>query len=176
MDYQKITIIALVVVAVVSTAVAGAALAGVIGPVADTNESPTPNNTETPTTTEQQTVSEDAVNEQAQASLEGAQELKQSLSESEYSESRVFVQEDGTILVTRNSSAKDGMTLKSEMTDIAYQYSDVMAEHNETGSLTVHANGVTLMVSPDAAAAHGSGNLKDDAFEKTFHWQADNDE
>lgn len=170
MELKPIAVGAVAMLLVISVVGAGAFVA--TGGLDSNQTSPTPEQTETPTSTEtQETVNEDDVNEEAQTSLEGAHALKSALGDSEYSDARVFVKKDGTLLVAYNASAEmSGTQVKSDMTDIAYLYSDVMAEHNETGSLTIHANGATLMVSPDAAASHGNGNLKDDAYEQTFHW------
>jgi hypothetical protein len=66
--------------------------------------------------------------------------------------------------------------LKEEMSEVAFMYSDVIGEHPETGGLTVRANGVILLVSKDTAAAHSRGDIQDDAFKKTFHWESESDE
>lgn len=116
----KSAIVGAVVMLLALGAVGGAAHAS--GALADAPEANT--SVEEPEQTEtQESVNEDEVNEQAQKSIDGAHALKSALGDSEYSDARVFVKKDGT-----------------------------------------------LMVSPDAAAAHGSGNLKDNAYEQTFHW------
>lgn len=83
---------------------------------------------------------------------------------------QVSINKQGEVIVHYTSQADNGPALKEEMAEVAFRYSTVMGEHNETGGLTVMANGVKLMVSSDAAIAHDDGKLNDDAFKQTFHW------
>jgi len=125
---------------------------------------------QTPTSTAE-TVSEDEVPDDVKASLAGAKALKANLSETDtFENASVSITKQGEVVVHYNSQASNGQELKNEMAQVAYHYSDVVGEHNETGGLQVRANGVKLMVSSDAAVAHSNDKLKDNAYEQTFHW------
>jgi len=124
----------------------------------------------TPTSTAEP-VNEDEVPEDVKASLAGAKALKANLSDTDtFENASVSITKQGEVVVHYNSQASNGQELKNEMAQVAYHYSDVMGEHNETGGLQVRANGVKLMVSSDAAVAHSNDKLKDNAYEQTFHW------
>lgn len=157
------------IIGVVITLLAVGAIGG--GVYAVTTMDSTNESTDQPepaTEAPQETVSEDEVPEDVKNSVPAAKELKSSMTEEGYENTSVSVAQSGEIVVTFNSDASNGAEIKDDMTDVAYLYSD--AVENETGGLTVAANGVKLMVSSDAAVAHSEDRLKDDAFEETFHW------
>lgn len=110
--------------------------------------------------------------EDVQESREGAAALKEALTASGYENARVFIKQNGEVAVIHNSTADNGPALKDEMEEIAFHHSDVMAEYNETGGLTVQANGVTMMVPRDTAIAHANGDINDDAYRQTFHYES----
>lgn len=114
----------------------------------------------------QEPVNESELSEDAQASVEGATELKQKLLDAGYSDARVFVKQDGLIGVS--FIPDDSTEVKSEMTDVAYMYSDVLEDHPETGGLTISIDGVQMLVSQDATLAYTNGNINADAFEETL--------
>jgi hypothetical protein len=164
MNYKDIGIgIAVTLLAVGIVAVGAFVITGSFGHTADnaTNDSTTP-----------QPVSEQSVPEDVKASIDGAKALKTNLSESDtFQHANVSITSDGEVFVKYNSQADNGPALKEEMAGVAIRYADVVGEHNETGGLTVAANGVKLLVSSDAAKAYDDGKLKTDAYKKTFHWE-----
>ena len=168
-DTKIYAIAGFVLIATVALLVGGAMLAESPDTNESTNEAPS---------SSQPLPQDDPVNiedtpESVQNSLAGAQELKKNLDVSEkYSDSTVSINKDGMIAVKHTSSAASGPELKNEMTEIAHHYSNVMPANNETGELVVASNGVRLMVSSDAAIAHGEDRLKDDAFAETFVWNS----
>lgn len=123
----------------------------------------------TPTESQpQETVSENDVPEPVKQSVPAAKELKRSLNDEGYDNTSVSISQRGEIIVSYSSDAQNGPELKEDMAQVAFLYSEVVG--NETGGLTVAANGVKLMVSSDAAIAYDDGKLEDDAFKQTFHW------
>lgn len=177
MDYQKLAIIGLVALAVISTAVAGAALAGVIGPSATPADSgghdhSAHSHDKQKTTPDGEPVNESEVPEDVKESIDGAKYLKQSLNEDErFANASVQISQEGEVVVAYTSQADSGPALKQEMGEVAILYADAVQSHNSTGGLTVQANGVTLMVSSDAAEAHADGKIDEEAFKETFHWE-----
>jgi len=118
-----------------------------------------------------QEVSPDEVPADVQQSLDGARQMKQELRNTDsFSEANVSIRRNGDVTVFYTSNVNSGPELKEEMGEVAYIYSDVVGEYNETGELTVATNGVKLLVSSDAAEAHADGKINEDAFSKTFHW------
>jgi hypothetical protein len=118
-----------------------------------------------------QPVSASETPDEVKQSLPAAKELKRSLMDEGRSDHNVSISPDnGEILVTYSSDASNGPALKEDMGEVAILYSEVVS--NETGGLTVAANGVKLMVSSDAAIRYDEGGLKTNAFKKTFHWSS----
>lgn len=132
------------------------------------SETATPDQTETPTPTPQPTVNEAQAPTPVQETMPAAKELKANLTNDGYENASVSITRDGEIIVSYSSDARNGPELKEDMGEVAIRYSAVV--DNSTGGLTVAANGVKLMVSSDAAAAHDRGKLNTDAFKETFHW------
>jgi len=134
---------------------------------------PTPDSTDAtdqePQTTSEE-VNENEVPDDVKESLPAAKELKQKLIDNGYDNASVSLTQQGEIVVSYSSEAGNGPELKDDMGEVAIMYSEVVG--NETGGLTVAANGVKLMVSSDAAIAHDDGKLNKEAFEKTYHWSS----
>jgi len=163
MDTKSIGVGIVATLLVLSTVGAGAFIA--TGGL-DSNQSASPQETQ-PESPPQETVSEDEVPDDVKASAPAAKALKQNLTDEGYNAS-VSITQRGEIVVSYSSDAGNGPELKDDMAVVAKQYAAVAG--NETGGLTVAANGVKLMVSSDAAIAHDDGKLNEEAFEKTFHW------
>lgn len=121
------------------------------------------------TTQERQTVDENKVPAPVRESKPGAQAMAEALRNGDYQELRVFIKkQNGEVVVTFISDAQSGTGLKEDLRGVAYEYSDVVGEYSETGGLTVHANGVEMLVSQDTALAHSNESINDGAFNKTF--------
>lgn len=122
--------------------------------------------------TTSQPVDENEVPDRVKKSLDGAKLLKQKLGENGFENASVQINRRGEVIVHYTSQAANGPELKEEMTKVAVLYAEAVGVHNETGGLTVAANGVKLMVSSDAAEAHADGRLKKSAYKQTFHWSS----
>lgn len=162
-------VITLLVVAGIGGTVYVAAQNNIIGG----NDAPE-NSTDSPDNSAErtaQTVTKEQAPDAVKDSIAGAKALKANLSESEtFADANVSISQEGEVVVHYTSQADNGPALKEEMGDIAVRYAAVVGTHNETGGLTVAANGVKLMVSSDAAEAHDDGKINREAFEQTFHW------
>jgi hypothetical protein len=173
MDYQSVALGA-VVALILATGAAGGAYIAMGGDFGGSAQQAQPS-TQTATPAPQQTsqpVETGEVPDSVKDSIPGAKMLKANLSDSEvFGSANVSISKDGEVVVHYTSEAASGPELKSEMAQVALRYANVVGTHNQTGGLTVAANGVKLMVSSDAAVAYDNGNLKTDAFNQTFHWE-----
>lgn len=86
---------------------------------------------------------------------------------------RVFIDQEGTIIVTFESSAETGERLKEEMRPIAHTYSDIVYNRTNAGGLDVQSNGVSMVVTKDAAIAHANESINDEAFNETLAFTSD---
>lgn len=124
------------------------------------------------TSQDEQVVNESNVPQQVLDSKPGATVFKQSLMDSEYSESNVSIQSDGQLIVQYQSEAQNANQIKGEMSDIAQLYADTAANNQDVGSLNVVSKGVMLTVPVDSAIAHGEGRLDDEAYSETFYYDS----
>jgi len=109
-------------------------------------------------------VNESGVPPAALDSKAGAADLKHQFS-SEYSyNNSIYIQNDGQVILSYQSSAQNGNQLKDEMRQVTLLYAQSAANHTNVGALTIQANGVTLTVPADTAIAHGNGDINQEAY------------
>jgi hypothetical protein len=161
MDYQSV-IVGIIVSAVLFSLVgAGVFLVSQTGQT----DSPIEQTTATPTPAPATDVPASAAKSKA-----GAAELKQSFGSEYKYDSRVFIKDDGQVVLYYNSTAQSGSQLKEEMRGVALLYADVAANNTDVGSLTVQANGVMLTIPVDSAIAHGDDDINEEAYFETVRW------
>lgn len=130
------------------------------------------NDTQTENSTDSQVVNETNVPDEVLESKDGATSLKESFITNYGYQNNVSIQPDGQVILSYSSDAQNGKQLKDEMKDVALLYSDVAAEHQSMGALTIQANGVLLTVPADTAIAHGQGDINEDAYFETVRFDA----
>lgn len=119
-----------------------------------------------------QVVNESNVPDEVLESKDGATALKESFITNYDYQNNVSIQPDGQIILSYGSDAQNGNQLKDEMKQVALLYSDVAAEHESIGALTIRANGVMLTVPADTAIAHGQGDINEEAYFETVRFDA----
>jgi hypothetical protein len=112
------------------------------------------------------------LSEDAQASVDGATALKESLVAEGYEDARVFVQQDGTVGVM--FTPQDSNAAKQEMYEVAVMYAGIVEDNPDMGGLTISVNGVAMLVSQDAALAHANGEIDEEAFKETVAIKSEN--
>lgn len=161
---------AMIVLCTVMLAIAGSGAAVVAMNSSGQTTDAAPATTPTPTPSPQGTVV--GVPTDVKQSVDGAKLLKKKLMNNNFDNATVQIAPDGEVVVSYQSKADNGPMLKEDMAKVAILYAEAVGVHNETGGLTVAANGVKLMVSSDAAEAYADGRIQKDAFKKTFHWSS----
>jgi hypothetical protein len=153
-NWRGVIAIVLLALAMVTTSIVAANLG--TEPRASVEPTATPTPDATPST-------------DARAAASGAKELKQTLSTDGYN-STVMIGQRGDIVVQFQPRHANGPAHKADMRRVAHHYSDALVNQRQMGGLTVESGGVTMLASRDTAMAHGNGDIRNSAFNKTLHF------